>query len=229
MTQPPYGSPNPYGQPDPYGQPSPYGQQPVPYGQQPAPYGQQPPPYGQQPVPYGQPDPYAQPALPPPMSAPPASGVPASGQPYGTAYQLPPVSGAPASGGAYDPYGQAAYAQPAYGQPAGYPVGVPAYDPLTGQPYSDKSKLAAGLLQLLPGLIFAVGGIGRLYAGNIALGVTQLVLSFAVGWVAFFCGFFLFLIPWVITGGLWLWFIIDGIMMLAGRPVDGQGRPLRPN
>ncbi|WP_432988095.1 TM2 domain-containing protein [Dactylosporangium sp. CA-233914] len=171
-------------------------------------------------MPYNQSDPYGQPALPPPMSSPPASSPPASGQPY----QMPPVSGAPAAGG-YDPYGQAAYAQQ-----AGYPVAVAAaYDPLTGQPYSDKSKLAAGLLQLLPGLFFAIGGIGRLYAGNIALGVTQLILSFAVGWVAFICGWFLFAIPWVVTGGLWLWFIIDGIMMLAGRPVDGQGRPLRPN
>jgi hypothetical protein len=213
MTQPPYGTPNPYGQPDPYGQPQQYGQPADPYGQ---------PQYGQ-PVPYGQSDPYAQPALPPPMSSPPASG-----QPYNTAYQVPPVSGIPTSGG-YDQYGQPVYPQAAYAQPGAYPVAVAAYDPLTGQPYSDKSKLAAGLLQLLPGLIFAVGGIGRLYAGNIALGVTQLILSFVVGWGAFICGFFLFLVPWVITGGLWLWFIIDGIMMLAGRPVDGQGRPLRPN
>ncbi|WP_433058556.1 hypothetical protein [Dactylosporangium sp. CS-033363] len=215
MTQPPYGTPNPYGQPDPYGQPSPYGQQPN-YGQQPG--------YGQQPVPYGQSDPYGQPALPPPMSSPPASG-----QPYSTAYQLPPVSGAPASGGAYDPYGQAAYAQPAYGQPAAYPMAVAQYDPLTGQPYSDKSKMVAGLLQLLPGLIFALGGIGRIYAGNIALGVTQLVLSIVVGWTSLVCGAFLLFVPWLITAGLWLWFVIDGIMMLAGRPVDGQGRPLRPN
>ncbi|HTJ33239.1 MAG TPA: hypothetical protein VL738_08410 [Dactylosporangium sp.] len=207
MTQPPYGSPNPYGQQD-------------PYGQQPSPYGQ--------PVPYQQSDPYGQPALPPPMSSPPASSPPASGQPYSTAYQMPPVSGVPTSGG-YDPYGQAAYAQQAgYGQPVGYPVAMAAaYDPLTGQPYSDKSKLVAGLLQLLPGL-FVIGGIGRLYAGNIALGVTQLVLSIVIGWVAFICGFFL-LFPFLISGGLWLWFVIDGVMMLAGRPVDGQGRPLRPN
>jgi TM2 domain-containing membrane protein YozV len=162
------------------------------------------------------------------MSAPPASGPPGSGAPYTPAYQLP-VSGAPTSGG-YDPYAQAGYAQPGYAQP-GYavPGAVAAYDPLTGQPYSDKNKLAAGLLQLLPGLFFALGGIGRLYAGNVALGVTQLILSVVIGWGAFFCGFFLFLIPWVVTGGLWIWFIIDGIMMLAGRPVDGQGRPLRPN
>lgn len=204
MTQPPYGAPNPYGPQDPYGQPSPYGQ----------------------PVPYQQSDPYGLPALPPPpMSAPPASSPPASGQPYSQAYQVP-VSSVPTSGG-YDPYGQGAYAQPGYAQPAAFPVAV-AYDPLTGQPYSDKTKLAAGLLQLLPSLFFGIGGIGRLYAGNIALGVTQLILSFVVGWTSFVCGFFL-LLPFIIVGGLWIWFVIDGIMMLAGRPVDGQGRPLRPN
>jgi hypothetical protein len=213
MTQPPYGSPNPYGQQDPYGQPSPYGQ-PVPY---------------QQSDPYGQPN-YGQPALPPPpMSAPPASSPPASGQPYSTAYQMPPVSGAPVSGG-YDAYGQPIYPQPGYGQPAGYPVPMAAaYDPLTGQPYSDKNKLVAGLLQLLPAVFFLVGGIGRLYAGNIALGVTQLVLSITVGWICLICGIFLLGVPFIISGGLWLWFVIDGIMMLAGRPVDGQGRPLRPS
>jgi len=215
MTQPPYG-PDPYA-PNPYGQQSPYGQ--------PAPQGQ--------PNPYGQPDPYAQPALPaaqPPMSAPPASGPPGSGPPYSPTYQLP-VSGVPTSGG-YDPYGQqAAYGQPAYGVPI---AAGPAYDPVTGQPYSDKNKLVAGLLQLLPGIFFGLGGIGRLYAGNVALGVTQLVLSVVVGWSAFVCGIFLWavllgFIPWLVTGGLWLWFVIDGIMMLAGRPVDGQGRLLRPN
>ncbi|GAA2590298.1 hypothetical protein GCM10010399_20410 [Dactylosporangium fulvum] len=158
------------------------------------------------------------------MSAPPSSAPPGSGAPYSPTYQLP-VSGVPTSGG-YDPYGQAAYAQPAYGVPVA--AGAPAYDPVTGQPYSDKNKLVAGLLQLLPSLFFLLGGIGRLYAGNIALGVTQLVLSVVVGWVAFVCGFFLF-IPFLVSGGLWLWFVIDGIMMLAGRPVDGEGRPLRPN
>jgi hypothetical protein len=27
---------------------------------------------------------------------------------------------------------------------------------------------------------------------------------------------------------VWLWSWIDGIVMLAGRPVDGEGRALRP-
>ncbi len=98
-------------------------------------------------------------------------------------------------------------------------------DPMTGQVVSDKSKLAAGLLQLLPGGLFTIGGIGRLYAGNVNLAVAQLIASF-VAWVCFFCGFFLIL-PFFITFACWAWFVIDGIMMLSGRPVDGQGRPLR--
>jgi hypothetical protein len=206
MTQPPYGQQDPY-QPNPYGQSQ--------YGQQPS-------------------DPYALPAGQQPMSGPPASGPPGSGPPYSPTYQLP-VSGAPTSGG-YDPYGQqAAYGQqPGYGQPAGYGVPVlgvanAGYDPVTGQPYSDKSKLAAGLLQLLPSLFLGLGGIGRLYAGNIALGVTQLILAVVVGWTAIICGLFSLGLTWIVAFGLWVWFVVDGIIMLAGRPVDGQGRPLRPN
>jgi TM2 domain-containing membrane protein YozV len=151
--------------------------------------------------PYGQ-DPYSQP---------PTYGAP-YGTPYG-GYSQPPVSGVPASGapasGAPYPY-QHPYQE-------GYAVPVA---------YSDKSKLAAGLLQLLPAFFLGLGGIGRLYAGNVGLGVAQIVLS-VVGWISFWCGFFLFL-PFVIFFGLWLWFVIDGILVLAGRPVDGQGRPLRP-
>lgn len=76
-------------------------------------------------------------------------------------------------------------------------------DPLTGQPYSDRSKLVAGLLQL-----FLPLGIGRLYSGHTALGVCQLVLSFfGVGVI---------------------WAFLDGIVILAGRPTDVRGRPLRP-
>lgn len=201
MTQPPYGQQDPY-QPNPYGQSQ--------YGQQPS-------------------DPYALPAGPQqPMSGPPSSGPPGSGPPYSPTYQLP-VSGAPTSGG-YDPYAQ----QAAYGQQPGYGVPVlgvanAGFDPTTGQPYSDKSKLAAGLLQLLPGLFLGLGGIGRLYAGNIALGITQIILAVVVGWTAIVCGFLSFGLTWFVSFGLWVWFVVDGIIMLAGRPVDGQGRPLRLN
>jgi hypothetical protein len=76
-------------------------------------------------------------------------------------------------------------------------------EPITGLPYSDRSKVIAGLLQLV--LPF---GIGRFYSGHIGIGVAQLVLSFFVIGV--------------------VWAFIDGIVILAGRPTDPYGRPLRP-
>lgn len=91
--------------------------------------------------------------------------------------------------------------------------------------YSDKSKIVAGLLQILPGFILGLGGIGRLYAGHTMLGLIQLVAT-VIGWISFWCGFFTGF-TFVIFGLAWLWFVIDGIVLLAGRPVDGQGRPLR--
>jgi TM2 domain-containing membrane protein YozV len=100
------------------------------------------------------------------------------------------------------------------------------FDPVSGQPYSDKSKVAAGLLQLLPGFFLALGGIGRLYAGHITLGVVQLVVSVVV-WVMLACLFWL-IFPFLFIAGTWLWAVIDGIILLAGRSTDGQGRLLHP-
>jgi TM2 domain-containing membrane protein YozV len=109
---------------------------------------------------------------------------------------------------------------PAHVQPA------PAYEPGTGWPYSDKSRVVAGLLQLLPAFFFCLGGVGRLYAGQTALGTIQLVSSITA-WIMLVCLFWL-IIPILLFGGVWLWGVIDGVIMLAGRPVDGYGRPLRP-
>lgn len=111
------------------------------------------------------------------------------------------------------------------------PPPLPAYDPVTGQPYSDKTKLAAGLLQLLPGGLAVIGGIGRLYIGHTTIGVIQIVLS-VVAWVSACCaavGSFLFLplVLLVVPFGAWLWFVIDGILLLTGRVTDNQGRLLR--
>ena len=77
-------------------------------------------------------------------------------------------------------------------------------DPVSGFPYSDRSKVVAGLLQLLLPI-----GIGRMYAGQAGIGVAQLLLTlfFGIGMV---------------------WAFIDGIVILAGRPTDRHGRPLRP-
>jgi TM2 domain-containing membrane protein YozV len=113
-------------------------------------------------------------------------------------------------------------------QPFPQPVPVWAlsgFDPVTGLPFSEKSKVTAGLLQLLLGFFFGLGGVGRLYAGHVAIGVIQLVAT-AIGWVSFWCGFLLFL-PFFVYFGCWLWFVIDGIVLLAGRPTDGHGRLLR--
>ena len=155
---------------------------------------------------------YPAPQVYPPISAQPYSGQPYSGQPY---------SGQPYSG---QPYPAQQYATQPYAAQVvvAAPFGV---DPVTGHPLSDKTKVVAGLLQLLPGFVFSLGGIGRLYAGNTVIGVLQIVAS-VVGWTMFWCGFALFL-PFFVWGGIWLWFVIDGIVMLAGRPVDGQGRLLR--
>jgi hypothetical protein len=91
--------------------------------------------------------------------------------------------------------------------------------------YSSKSKAVAGLLQLVPGLFFALGGIGRLYAGHGTLGMIQLIAS-VIGWISLGCGFLL-VIPFALSGIIWLWFVIDGIVLLVGHPVDGQGLALR--
>lgn len=79
------------------------------------------------------------------------------------------------------------------------PFGI---DPVTGMPYSDKSKMVAGLLNIF------LFGVGRLYTGHIGLGVAQILTTL-------FCGVGYF------------WALIDGIMMLTGKVPDAQGRPLR--
>ena len=44
--------------------------------------------------------------------------------------------------------------------------------PITGEPLSDKSKVVAGLLQLLG--LFGIVGVGRIYLGYTNLGIGQL-------------------------------------------------------
>ncbi|GAB2880329.1 hypothetical protein GCM10027074_55730 [Streptomyces deserti] len=141
----------------------------------------------------------------PPQSPPPGYGYPGPG---------------PQAGGQAGPYGypqqgypQGGYAQQGYPQ-GGYPAGpVPpgtytgdpnapyGYDPY-GRPYSDKSKIVAGVLQLFLGTF----GVGRFYLGNVGLGLAQL----------FTCG------------GLGIWALIDGIILLTGNNnTDSDGRVLR--
>ena len=139
--------------------------------------GQQPPeyePYQEPGQPYGQ-EPYGQQAYGQPYGQPPAPPYPQPGQPYG---QPVPVAFNPNA-----PYG---------------------IDPATGLPYSDKSKLVAGLLQVLVPF-----GIGRMYMGHVGIGVAQLLVTL------FTCG----------IGSLWPF--IDGIVILAGNPRDALGRPMK--
>lgn len=120
-----------------------------------------------------------------------------------------PIPPPPPAGYGQQPYGQPApptYGQPGFGQPAygANPQAPWGVHPVTGVPYSDKSKLIAGLIQILIPL-----GIGRMYMGQTGLGVAQLLVTLLT------CG----------IGGLWPF--IDGIVILAGDPKDEHGRPLR--
>ena len=122
-----------------------------------------------------------------------------------------------------DPWASHRPIDPTLPAPADYQVGYQAA--YVGPPLSEKNKIIAGMLQLVPGFLIGLGGVGRIYAGHRGLGTAQLIVT-VLSWVSFWCGFLLIL-PWLITGAAWLWFVIDGIVLLAGRPVDEHGRPLR--
>ncbi|MDH6193887.1 TM2 domain-containing membrane protein YozV [Mycobacterium frederiksbergense] len=109
---------------------------------------------------------------------------------------------------------------PGFPPPAGYPP-PPGYPPtymdpsapygrhpLTGEPFSDKSKGIAGLLQLFG--LFGFVGIGRIYLGQTGLGIAQLLVGLLT------CGI-----------GALIWGVIDAILILTDRVRDPQGRPLR--
>jgi hypothetical protein len=113
---------------------------------------------------------------------------------------LPPPVGAYGAPPPPGPYG----APPPYGgyQPP-YPgqFGVDAY----GRPLSDKSKLVAGLLQLVLGAF----GVGRFYLGYNGLAIAQI----AVTWLT--CG----------IGSIWP--LVDAVLILVGKVPDSNGRTLR--
>jgi TM2 domain-containing membrane protein YozV len=109
----------------------------------------------------------------------------------------PPPPGQPGPG-----YPQQGPGYPQQGPGYGYPV-----DPATGQPYSDKTKIVAGLL----GILLGGFGAGRFYTGHTSIAIWQIVAT----WLT--CG----------LGGLWP--LIDGIMILVNGGTDAQGRTLRPN
>lgn len=121
-------------------------------------------------------------------------------------------------------WSQGSWQQPYQQPPRGYPPPYPGYPdmwapygrhPVTGQPYSDKSKVTAALLQLLG--FFGFLGFGRMYLGQVGLGLVQLLIG---------------LVATVTTYGIGIsvpaiWGIIEAILMLSGRIHDKHGRKLR--
>jgi hypothetical protein len=107
----------------------------------------------------------------------------------------------PGQGPGYGGYPAPGYPGPGYGQGPYDPSAPFGRHPLTGEPYSDKQKIVAGLLQLFLGGV----GAGRWYLGNTGIALAQL----------FTCG------------GLGIWALIDGVMILTGNVRDQYGRPLR--
>lgn len=92
--------------------------------------------------------------------------------------------------------------------------GVAATGPL---PANAKSKMVAGLL----GIFLGCFGVHNFYLGYTGKAVTQLVLTI-VGIVlsCIFVGIFFVL-------GVWIWALIEGVMILTGSiNQDAQGNPL---
>jgi hypothetical protein len=123
----------------------------------------------------------------------PYSPQPYPGQPY------PPGPGYPQTGGYPMPGG--------YLMPGGYPPdpGAPFGRNALGEPWSDKDKVTAGLLQIFLGMF----GVGRFYLNQPGIALAQIAVA------------------WLTCGLGYLWPLIDGIMILSGGVRDERGRPLR--
>ncbi|MCX6484052.1 MAG: hypothetical protein NT146_12455 [Mycobacterium sp.] len=145
-------------------------------------------------------------------------------QPFGGAEQTPPPNFPPPNfpppySSQYPPPTPPPYQPypPPYPPPGFYPDPAAPYGrhPRTGEPLSDKSKVVAGLLQLL-GLV-GVLGIGRIYLGFTTLGIIQLVGGLVFGLIT--CG-----IGFIVTA---IWGIVDAVLILTDKVRDSAGRPLR--
>lgn len=138
-----------------------------------------------------------------PMTEPHFGGTEGPPPPQQPQYQPPPPG-----------YSQS-YSQPGYPPPPGQypqaymdPAAPYGRHPLTGEPLSDKSKIVAGLLQLIG--LFGLVGIGRIYLGYTGLGIAQLVVGLIT------CGI-----------GAIVWGIIDAVLIFTDKVRDPEGRPLR--
>ena len=140
-----------------------------------------------------------------PPNGPPPGGY--GGPPGG--YGGPPPGGYGPPPGGYGPPppapGMGGYGAPMGGMGMMQPHAPFGVDPLTGMPFSDKSKMVAGLLQIFLGSF----GAGRFYTGHMGLAIAQIAVT------------------WLTCGAGAIWPLIDGVMMLMGKVPDAQGRPLR--
>jgi TM2 domain-containing membrane protein YozV len=124
----------------------------------------------------------------------------------GSEHGTPPPPQPPQQAGYPPPY-----APPPGPYPGAYmdPTAPYGRHPVTGEPLSDKSKVVAGLLQLIGLLGFL--GFGRIYLGQTGLGIAQLVVGILFCWL---------LVPVI-------WGIIDAILIFTDQVRDEHGRPLR--
>lgn len=145
----------------------------------------------------------------PPQAPPPGYGYPGGPQDAGPGQPGPGPYGYPQPGQPYPGYAHPGYPGPGYAAPGYIPPGTFTGDPqapygydVLGRPYSEKSKIVAGVLQLTLGSF----GVGRFYMGDVGIGLAQL----------FTCG------------GLGIWALIDGIILLVSDDkTDSNGRILR--
>ncbi|MCX5368430.1 TM2 domain-containing protein [Streptomyces sp. NBC_00103] len=163
----------------------------------------------QQPHEPQQPQEPQQPPQPPPPGYGYPAGAPGGPQDAGPGQPGPGPYGYPQPGQPYPGYAHPGYPGPGYPGGGYIPPGTFTGDPqapygydLMGRPYSEKSKIVAGVLQLTLGSF----GVGRFYMGDVGIGLAQL----------FTCG------------GLGIWALIDGIILLVSDDkTDSNGRILR--
>ncbi|MBS9534272.1 TM2 domain-containing protein [Mycobacterium sp. M1] len=88
-------------------------------------------------------------------------------------------------------------------------------DPVSGEPFSDRSKVSAALLQLIG--FFGLVGFGRIYLGQVGFGIAQMLGCLFIAGATRGIG----------IGVALIWGVIDAVLILTGRVRDAQHRLLR--
>jgi TM2 domain-containing membrane protein YozV len=107
---------------------------------------------------------------------------------------------------------------PPYHSPNWSPDAPYGRDPATGEPLSDKNKVAAAFLQLFLGVI----GAGRFYIGDARTGFIAIGLTLAAIFGSVYIAF-----GWILWPALAFWWVADFIYWLSGHGRDSHGRKLR--